>query len=204
MINRKSHWKNIYETKPFEQTSWFLEKPIYSIAFFEALKLPKTAKIIDVGGGESYLVDYLLEAGYEDVTVLDISEIAIEKVKKRLGAAAEKVKWIVDDIATFVPSENYDCWHDRAAFHFLTAKEHIQHYLNNLKNNIAENGVLLLATFSKNGPLKCSGIPITQYSESDMEHALENDFTKIECNNHQHRTPSDKIQDFTFCSFRKK
>ena len=119
-FDRKKHWENIYNTKQINEVSWFQAKPETSLFFFNQLNIPTHAKVIDVGGGDSYLVDYLIDLGYRDITVLDISEAALNRAKKRLGSSASKVKWIVADVATYKPLEKYDCWHDRAAFHFLT------------------------------------------------------------------------------------
>lgn len=119
-FNRKKHWENIYQTKELNEVSWFQPTPETSLSFFKEFKVPLNAKIIDIGGGDSFLVDHLLELGYTDITVLDISSAAIERAKKRLGDKAQRVEWMVADAATFQPTEQYDFWHDRAAFHFLT------------------------------------------------------------------------------------
>lgn len=125
--------------------------------------MPTTAKVIDIGGGDSFLVDHLLDLGYQDITVLDISEAAIERAKQRLGDNAKNIKWIVADAATFKPMEKYDFWHDRAAFHFLTDEQEISSYLQTAQENINPTGVLVIGTFSQQGPEKCSGIEIKQY-----------------------------------------
>ena len=200
-INQK-HWETIYETKQPNEVSWTQDIPATSLEFLRQFNLPKTAKIIDVGGGDSKFVDYLLQEGFENITVLDISEKALDKTKKRLGKGAEKVKWIISDITQYVPTEVYDLWHDRAVFHFLTTQEQIQKYL-----SIAENAVskyLVVATFSKTGPKKCSGLEIKQYSEVDLERQFNLKFEKIRCKTEDHETPFQTIQNFTFCSFRKK
>ncbi|WP_206735977.1 class I SAM-dependent methyltransferase [Aequorivita sp. KMM 9714] len=201
-MNKKNHWETVYETKTPEQVSWTQEVPKTSLDFIQSLELKKTAKIIDVGGGDSNLVDHLLKAGFENITVLDISEKALNKAKKRLGDKAEKVTWIVSDITEFEPETTYDLWHDRAAFHFLTNAEHIEKYKQTIKNSV--NGYLIIATFSENGPLKCSGLEITQYSEEELSSEFAEDFEKISCLNEDHKTPFDTLQNFTFCSFKKR
>ena len=118
--NTKQHWETVYETKTPEQVSWTQEIPETSLNFINSFQLSKEAKIIDIGGGDSFLVDHLLELGYSNVSVLDISSKAIERAKQRLGEKASKVTWIVSDICEFQTHEKYDFWHDRAAFHFLT------------------------------------------------------------------------------------
>lgn len=202
-FDRKNHWEKIYTTKSLEQVSWYEAKPTISLDFIKDFKIAKNAKIIDVGGGESLLVDNLLSEGFEDITVLDISEVALEKAKKRLGEKAKLVKWIVADAAKFTPNEKYDFWHDRAAFHFLTNETEVNHYLETVRKSITETGVLLIGTFSENGPLKCSGIEIKQYSENSMSELLNRFFLKIKCVTIDHITPFETIQNFIFCSFKK-
>lgn len=202
-FDRKKHWETIYQTKELKDVSWFQPTPETSLSFLKQFNIPTTAKIIDIGGGDSFLVDNLLDLGYQDITVLDISAIAINKAKQRLGDRADKVKWIVADAATFRPTEKYDFWHDRAAFHFLTQEQEIESYLDTVQKSIQPTGVLIIGTFSEQGPKKCSGIEIKQYSETTMTERLTKFFEKIRCITVDHKTPSDTIQNFIFCSFRK-
>lgn len=202
-IERKKHWENIYQTKELKDVSWFEPTPETSLDFFKQCKVPKTAKVIDIGGGDSFLVDHLLDLGYQDISVLDISAAAINRAKQRLGEKANKVKWIVADAATFKPTEKYDFWHDRAAFHFLTDEQEISDYLETADQHINPTGILVIGTFSEQGPKKCSGIEIKQYSETTMTDRLKNLFEKIKCITVDHKTPFDTIQNFVFCSFRK-
>lgn len=203
-FDKQSHWENIYKTRQFEDVSWYQQKPVTSLEFLHQFKVEKNAKIIDVGGGDSFLVDNLLELGYNDITVLDISATAILKAKSRLGDKAKNVKWIVADAANFVPAEKYDFWHDRAAFHFLTQEHEIEAYINMVEKSINKAGILVIGTFSENGPKKCSGIEIKQYSENALTGILKKFFEKIKCISVDHRTPFDTIQNFVFCSFRKR
>ena len=202
-IDRKAHWENIYQTKQLNEVSWYQPLPETSLQFIEESKLPYSAKIIDVGGGDSYLVDHLLEKGYQDITVLDISEAAIERAKQRLGESASRVTWIVADASQFEPTTQYDFWHDRAAFHFLTDEAEIAHYIQTAHHAINPNGVLLIGTFSEEGPKKCSGIEIKQYSEQSLLASLSHLFNKIKCVTIDHHTPFDTVQNFIFCSFKK-
>jgi len=202
-FDRKNHWENIYKTKELKDVSWFEPTPETSLGFFKQFNVPKSAKIIDIGGGDSFLVDHLLALEYSDITVLDISESALERAKTRLGNDALKVKWIVADAATFKPTEKYDFWHDRAAFHFLTQEHEIVNYLNTVQQSILPTGVLVIGTFSESGPKKCSGIEIKQYSEVSMTEKLNRFFEKIKCITVDHKTPFETIQNFVFCSFRK-
>lgn len=202
-FNRKKHWENVYQTKQLNEVSWFEPTPETSLDFIKQFNIQKTAKIIDIGGGDSLLVDYLLDLGYQDVTVLDISKAALNRAKERLGSRAKRVKWIIADAATFKPTEKYDFWHDRAAFHFLTDEKEIENYVETVQQSISPTGILVIGTFSEQGPKECSGIEIKQYSERTMTDRLKMFFEKIRCITVEHKTPFDTIQNFIFCSFRK-
>ena len=195
------HWDKVYKTKAPNQVSWTQDIPTTSLNFIHSFGLKKTAKIIDIGGGDSKLVDYLLNEGFENITVLDISAQALEKAKKRLGSKAEKINWIVSDITEFKPTTTFDIWHDRATFHFLTTAEQVAQYLERARK--AVSGFLTIGTFSNNGPKKCSGLPITQYSEENLTTLLQNGFKKIRCITEDHITPFDTTQNFLFCSFKR-
>jgi hypothetical protein len=200
-IQRKNHWETVYSTKQPHEVSWTQAVPQTSLDFIRGFNLPKTAAIIDIGGGDSHLVDCLLAEGYENLTVLDISENALLRAQKRLGNKAQKVRWIVSDITQFESTEQYDVWHDRATFHFLTAEKQVSFYQNLTAK--AVKGYLTIGTFSKNGPKKCSGLEICQYDEADLEAVLTAQFDKIKCINEDHTTPFGTQQNFTFCSFKK-
>ncbi len=202
-LDRKKHWENIYQTKDLKDVSWYQPTPTTSLDFLKQFNIPKTAKIIDIGGGDSFLVDHLLDLGYTDLTVLDISVASLDRAKQRLGDRATKVKWIVADAATFKPTEQYDFWHDRAAFHFLTQEQEITSYIDTIQKSIKPTGVLVIGTFSEQGPKKCSGIEIKQYSETTMTDRLKKFFEKVKCITVDHKTPFDTIQNFIFCSFKK-
>jgi len=202
-FDRKNHWENIYQTKQLNEVSWYQPTPQTSINFIEQFNLPKSANIIDVGGGDSFLVDYLIDNNYQNITVLDISEAAIDRAKKRLGNKASKINWIVSDIVQFNTTDKFDFWHDRAAFHFLTNEKEIASYIQLVQNKINTDGILVIGTFSEQGPLKCSGINIKQYSENSMTSLLSNSFEKINCFTTNHQTPFNTLQNFLFCSFKK-
>jgi ubiquinone/menaquinone biosynthesis C-methylase UbiE len=202
-LDRQKHWETIYQTKELKDVSWYQPTPNTSLDFLKQFSVPKTAKIIDVGGGDSFLVDNLLDLGYIDISVLDISASSLERAKKRLGKRAEKVKWIVADAATFKPTEQYDFWHDRAAFHFLTQEDEIENYIDTIQRSITPTCILVIGTFSEQGPKKCSGIEIKQYSETTMTERLQQFFEKVKCIVVDHKTPFDTIQNFIFCSFKK-
>jgi len=204
MGNNKSHWENVFATKNPNEVSWTQKYPKTSMDYIESLNLSKTANIIDIGGGDSNLVDALLEKGYENIWVLDISEFALERAKKRLGDKANSVHWIVSDITEFKSEVAFDFWHDRAVFHFLTEQESINKYTEIVNTAIADNGNFLLGTFSENGPLKCSGLEIKQYSENTMKQTFNECFEAVKCFTENHKTPFDTVQNFQFCGFKKK
>ncbi len=204
MEDRKNHWENVFATKTEKEVSWFQTYPKTSMEFLELFNLPLDANIIDVGGGDSYFVDALLDKGYKNIYVLDISANAMQRAKKRLGSKAENVNWIISDITEFEPTVKFDFWHDRAAFHFLTNDVAINKYVSIAENSISKNGYLILGTFSENGPTKCSGLEIKQYNESSMSARFEIAFNRIKCVTEDHITPFNTVQNFLFCSFQKK
>lgn len=195
----QSHWEKVYQTKTTEEVSWYQPTPATSLKFIQSLHLPLSASIIDVGGGDSLLVDHLLQLGYYNLTVLDISPTALARAQARLGEKGATVRWIVADVATFTPTQVYDVWHDRAAFHFLIELPQVTHYLSALVQGTHTDSALVLGTFSENGPTKCSGLPIRQYSEQGMTDYLSPHFTKVECTTEDHQTPTGNIQNFLFC-----
>ena len=200
----KEHWENVFTTKQETEVSWFQPYPKTSIEFVKLFNLPFDANIIDIGGGDSHFVDALLEEGYQNIWVLDISENALSRAKKRLGEKANKVNWVVSDIIDFIPNITFDFWHDRAAFHFLTTEENINKYVGIAEKGIKTNGILVLGTFSETGPTKCSGLEIKQYSETSMSSRFELSFDRVKCITEEHQTPFNTTQNFLFCSFKKK
>ncbi len=155
--NRKKHWENIYRNKKLKNVSWFQPTPVTSLDFIKHFNIPATAKIIDIGGGDSLFVDHLLNLGYRNLTILDISAASLARAKQRLGDRSEKVKWLVADAVNFKPAEQYDFWHDRATFHFLTREQEIEKYIQTAHSSLNESGILVIGTFSEQGPKTCSG-----------------------------------------------
>lgn len=200
-MSTKSHWEKIYSEKSPQEVSWTQEIPSTSIEFFNDFKLNKTSPIIDIGGGESKFVDYLLENGYQNISVLDISENAINKAKKRIGKKSKNVDWIVCDINDFNPKKKYALWHDRAVFHFLTSDNEINRYVENVKLN-SEN--FIVGTFSTSGPKKCSGLEITQYDKNLLSKLFKESMTIKKAEYINHITPFETTQNFIFCSFSSK
>ena len=203
-MNRKKHWEEIYTTKDLQDVSWYQMMPVTSLNLITSSNLPKDAAIIDIGGGDSFLVDHLLDLGYKDITVLDISQQAIDKAKKRLGERQTEVTWIVTDITDFTSQKRYDLWHDRAAFHFLTAQNDINTYASTLSQSIQKNGTAIIGTFSKSGPKKCSGIDIKQYSQNEFEMVFGETFSTKGFINVDHLTPTKKEQNFNFITLEKR
>lgn len=199
----KSHWEKVYTTKQLNEVSWYQPTPQVSLDFINELNIPKDAAIIDVGGGDSFLVDRLLSLGYSDITVLDISETAINRARLRLGDKANLVNWIISDISEFIPERKFDLWHDRAVFHFLTSEKEIKKYLETASTSLSKEGKIVIGTFSEYGPEKCSGLPVKQYSEENLVVTIKKWFQKIKCIHTDHITPFNTVQNFLFCSFKK-
>ncbi|MGB2224460.1 MAG: class I SAM-dependent methyltransferase [Polaribacter sp.] len=197
----KKHWENVYQNKTPEQVSWTQKFPKTSLDLIAQFDVDLSSKIIDVGGGDSHLVDFLIDEGYENISVLDISSKAIERAKDRLADKEQNIHWIISNILDFMPETKYDVWHDRAAFHFLTSKKDIESYVK-IVSQFANH--IVLGTFSKNGPLKCSGLPISQYNAEDLQALLKSDFELVSSHYEDHTTPFDTQQNFLFCSFRRK
>lgn len=198
----KNHWENVYETKNPDEVSWTQKIPQTSLDLIEEVAKGKSSKIIDIGGGDSNLTDFLLEKGFVNISVLDISAKALEKAKERLGSLAGNVDWIVTNITEFEPQTMYDIWHDRAAFHFLTTEKEIKRYVEIVKNVVSDT--LIIGTFSVNGPQKCSGLPIVQYNEDGLKAIFSESFELVKFFTEDHITPFSTVQNFIFCQFKKK
>jgi SAM-dependent methyltransferase len=199
----KAHWEEIYRRLPSDAVSWYRPHLETSLEMIERVASGRDASIIDVGGGESTLVDDLLARGYQHVTVLDISETALAESKKRLGAAAGRVRWMAAD-ATTAEFERaaYDVWHDRAVFHFLTAPEKRAAYVRNVARAIKPGGYVIVGTFGPEGPTKCSGLDVVRYDEDHLHGEFGTKFRPVESREEIHRTPAGKIQQFLYCMCR--
>jgi 2-polyprenyl-3-methyl-5-hydroxy-6-metoxy-1,4-benzoquinol methylase len=203
-MSSKDHWENIYDNKSLSEVSWYQPLPETSINLVKEASSNLEASIIDIGGGDSFLAESLINEGYSSLTVLDISSKALERAKERLGNAAKSVDYIATDILNFNPSDTYEVWHDRAAFHFLTEKDDVDRYVKIATNSILPGGSLILGTFAENGPDKCSGIIINKYSIAELSEVFSADFDLINGFNQEHDTPFDTIQNFTFIHLKKK
>ncbi len=204
MINRKEHWEKIYSEKQPDQVSWFQTEPKKSLEMISHAGTPKDGRIIDVGGGASVLVDRLLNAGFKNVTVLDISNAALEYAKERLGNRAEQVKWIVSDVTAFDPSKQFDLWHDRAVFHFLTEETDRKKYATIVGHSLKPGGHLILASFAPDGPNMCSNLNVCQYDAERIQRELGGDFQLIREDSETHVTPWKKDQKFRYFLFLRK
>lgn len=200
---RTAHWQAIYDVKPLDTCSWYQPIPTTSLDLITAMSLPQDAPILDAGGGDGFLVDHLLARRFTDVTVLDISSKAIERAKDRLGEDASRVKWIVADVTTFEPDRPYALWHDRAAFHFLTSSEDRKAYLKALRVGTSDASKVIVATFSTNGPTKCSGTVIQQHDDVSLKETFAADWTPIRTFSIEHVTPSGGVQEFVFGVFQR-
>lgn len=199
MPDQKAHWETVFTDKQANELSWTQEIPQTSLNFIDSFNLPKTAGVIDIGGGDSNLADFLLERGYQDITVLDISEKALERAKLRLGAKAQRINWVVSDITEYQAGRQFDIWHDRATFHFLTTEGEIMKYLATAERSVAR--FMTIGTFSEDGPTRCSGLGIKQYSAEKLQETLAEGFEKIRCITEDHITPFQTRQNFLYCSF---
>jgi 2-polyprenyl-3-methyl-5-hydroxy-6-metoxy-1,4-benzoquinol methylase len=199
-MDAKEHWERIYTSKAPEAVSWYRPHLETSLALIERAAGSPSAAIIDVGGGESTLVDDLLDRGYENITVLDVSQVAIEVTKNRLGLAADRVRWIAADItkALLEPS-GYDVWHDRAVFHFLTAVEQRIAYVRNVVNAVRPGGHVIVSTFGPEGPTKCSGLEIVRYDAESLHNEFGAHFRLVESSKEMHHTPFGTTQQFLYC-----
>lgn len=203
-METKRHWENIYTAKGEKRVSWFQEHALTSLEIIGRTAASKSARIIDVGGGASTLVDDLLGEGYRDITVLDISAEALHAAKRRLGGNSNLVNWIEADITEVVlPGRHYDVWHDRAVFHFLTDAEARRKYVEAVLHSVKPGGHVIVATFGPNGPLQCSGLPIVRYSPESLHDQFGGRFLLIEHKEEAHVTPTGAVQQFVYCYCRK-
>lgn len=200
---RQAHWENVYQTKGECEVSWFQESPAISLDLIQASGMKAGASIIDVGGGASRLVDALLDTGFETITVLDISEKALATSKARLGDRSAKVKWVVADVTVWKPTQIYDVWHDRAAFHFLTQPEDRETYSDRVLSAVRPGGHVIIGTFAPDGSEHCSGLPVVRHDAASLGEILGPMFELLERRNQAHQTPMGTVQRFQFSRFRR-
>ena len=199
----KNHWENIYSNKDENEVSWFQTIPKTSHQLIKKLNLESNDNIIDIGSGRSRILKILIDEGFNNLSYLDISKEACKKSKIALGDDKSKVNWNVENVLNFESEIKYKLWHDRAVFHFFTDKKDIEKYKEVAIKNISDGGYLVLGTFSINGPKKCSGLDVSQYSEQSLNEIFKSDFNLLESFYIDHKTPFDTTQNFLFCIFKK-
>ena len=201
-MNSKTHWETVYQTKAANEVSWYRAHLDKSLSLIERAAPDLNATIIDIGGGEATLVDDLIERGYQHLNVLDISQAAIDTTKQRLGTVADRVNWLVADIVTAdLPSQQYDLWHDRAVFHFLTLLAQRAAYVRQVLDAVKPGGHVIIATFGLDGPEKCSGLEIVRYDSESLQAELGDRFQLLETSIELHQTPFNTTQQFLYCHY---
>lgn len=203
-MDRQAHWQRVYEEKPDDQVSWFQAHPTVSLALIGETGHGPDARILDVGGGVSRLVDHLIAQGFRAITILDIAQAALERVRRRLGQRAEGVAWVVADITRWAPTAPFDLWHDRAVFHFLTDPADRAAYAAVMAAAIPSGGQAIVATFAPDGPERCSGLPVCRYDAQGLAAQFALSFEPVGERTEDHRTPAGKIQRFQFVRLRRR
>jgi ubiquinone/menaquinone biosynthesis C-methylase UbiE len=204
-FDSKDHWEHVYSAKKSSQVSWYQKHPRRSLDLIKAASNDLSARIIDVGGGASTLVDCLLNAGYQNLTVLDISQLAIQQAKSRVQHSADRraarVAWLVQDINELSPDRSFDIWHDRAVFHFLTDADERSNYVRIMSGVLKPGAQAIIASFNLDGPEKCSGLDVVRYSTETMSAVVGNAFQLLETSIEEHVTPRGSLQNFVYCRF---
>jgi SAM-dependent methyltransferase len=201
--DKRAHWEQVYGGKSETEVSWFQETPAPSLDLLRLTGAGRTSAIVDIGGGAARLIDALLDLGFENVTALDISEAALAAARARIGARADRVKWIVADITQWSPAESYDVWHDRAAFHFLIEPDDQAAYRLRLGQALKRGGHAIIGTFAPDGPEECSGLPVTRWNAEALATFLGPEFALVDSRAHDHVTPWRAVQKFQFSTFRR-
>lgn len=199
---RQAHWEGVYTKKGENEVSWFQENPAPSLELITGVGATPASAILDIGGGASRLVDHLIDRGFQDVTVLDLSEAALEAAQARLGSLAAQAHWIVADVTLWEPQKAYDIWHDRAAFHFLTEDCDRAAYVARLERALKMEGYAIIGTFALDGPERCSGLPVVRYDPAGLGQTIGPAFQLVHTRRHAHATPWGSEQSFQFSVFR--
>lgn len=203
MTQAKDHWERAWARGSADAKSWFQREPELSLELIADSNIDKSAGVIDVGGGASPLVLHLLQRGYQDLTVLDISSNALEIIRQQLGDRAKEVEWIEQDVTLFRPQRHWALWHDRAVFHFLRHAEQRRAYKQALRDGLEPGGTLVLSTFAEDGPTRCSGLEIVRYSARSISDELGPDFLLQDARREAHRTPMGTVQQFGYYRFQR-
>ncbi len=199
--NNKAHWDKIYNKYSPDELGWHQEYPDTSLRFIGEAGLGRDARIIDIGGGTSRLTEVLLDKNYNYLSVFDISSNALRASRERLGKRGKRITWIEGDITTYVFNQEYDVWHDRAVFHFLTEKTDRNNYLKTLDSTLSTRGHVIISTFSPEAPPKCSGLPIMRYTPELLQNEIGSRFNLINSTEEMHNTPGNTQQKFIYCHF---
>ena len=202
-MERRKHWEKVYRERSPETVGWYQALPAISLRLIEKTGLKKTDPIIDVGGGASVLVDHLLDGGFDNLTVLDISSTALSQARARLGERAAAVKWVEGDVIEFGPTRRHGLWHDRAVFHFLTQAPDREKYVNTLRASLNPNGYVILAAFAPDGPTKCSGLDVQRYDDEKLIAEFGEEFALVETMREAHVTPAGVTQQFIYFLLRR-
>jgi len=200
---RALHWDAAYGGRGASGVSWFQEDPRFSVQLIEALRVPRSGAVIDVGGGASPLAGALVSRGFSDVTVLDVSQSALDLARQRCGPDSP-ITWVHADLLHWRPDRQFDLWHDRAVFHFLVEHDHQEGYLALLRSSLKPEGVVILATFAADGPESCSGLPVSRYAPEQLGTLLGPDFSVERQCREEHTTPAGAIQPFTWLAARRR
>jgi len=200
---RAQHWENVYATRSTSEMSWYQREPATSLRLIESTASAKADKVIDVGGGAAFLIDGLITRGFDDVTVLDVSQHALDEVEERLRERASSVNLVCSDILQWTPEGRYDIWHDRAVLHFLTDPIERNHYVKLAERSVRDDGALIVGTFAEDGPTHCSGLPVLRYSPQDLAEVFSASFDVVTHEREEHTTPAGVIQPFTWVVLRR-
>jgi SAM-dependent methyltransferase len=203
MPGRGEHWEHVYATRSSSSVGWYQQEPVTSLRLVEGAGRERSNGVIDVGGGASSLVDHLLADGYTDLTLLDVSQRALDEVRTRLGNEAHRVRFLQHDVLTWEPERDYDVWHDRAVFHFLTDVADRDRYADTASRALRAGGSLVVATFAADGPTECSGLPVCRYSAEDLEETFSGSFLPVGREREVHTTPGNVAQPFTWVVLRR-
>lgn len=201
MDKKKEHWEDVYEKKTDHQVSWYQDVPETSLRLINELQLSLESSIIDIGGGNSNFTIELQKIGYKNLSVLDISGLALMRTKKKMGDASKAVHWMESDVLDLIELNKYDVIHDRATFHFLTHEDDIKKYVDVVSDAMIKGGHLVISTFSLTGPEKCSNLQVSQYSSSTLSLLFNENFVLTRSFNEIHTSPYNTTQDFVFCVF---
>lgn len=203
VVSQSEHWEQVYSSKSADEVSWFQREPKVSLRLIEKFSTP-SSDVVDIGAGESLLVDQLIGHGYSHLTVMDISAVALEVVRARLGASLDSVNFEVADIRHWQPSQSFDVWHDRAVFHFMNSDEDVDAYVRTAANAVRSNGLIVLGTFAEDGPLQCSGLEVRRYSVERLVEVFSEFFTLVSSESEEHITPWGTTQHFNWVVLRRK